>query len=94
MIDHKNRNIFDNRRCNLRIADKRINAINSKIRENNKSGVIGVFWRKDRNCWTARIKNDKGKYLFLGNFKNKNDAIITRKEAEIKYGYNKIRYEG
>lgn len=91
IVDHINRNTLDNRRENLRIADSRINAINSKIRNNNTSEIVGVSWRKDRNCWCSRIKVDK-KYLYLGSFSLKEEAIEARKVAELLYYYG-IKYE-
>lgn len=83
-IDHRNRNRLDNRRENLRIATKIINARNTKIRSDNKSGTVGVWYNKFRNKWSSYITVDKNR-IILGRFKNKQDAIKVRKEAELKY---------
>jgi hypothetical protein len=83
-IDHKNRHKYDNRRNNLRVASNSQNGMNTKIRTDNKSGVTGVGWHKGNNCWRARITIDQ-KQMLLGWFDDFEDAVKTRKEAEIKY---------
>ena len=50
----------------------------------NKSGVVGVSWNKKRNNWKASLIFN-GKENYLGNFKNKDDAIKARLLAEVKY---------
>lgn len=82
--DHKNRNPLDNRKENLRKATAQENAINRTKQKNNTSGFTGVFWHKQSNKWRARIKVN-GKEIHIGSFVNKNDAIIARLKAEMKY---------
>lgn len=83
LCDHINRNGLDNRKTNLRISNKSQNAVNSKLNSLNTSGNRGVSYDKYRSKWVVRLRHN-GKYLFLGRFENKNDAInkynITRKE--------------
>jgi hypothetical protein len=50
---------------------------------NNSSGVTGVSLLNNGN-WMVRIKGN-----YIGVFKNKNDAIIARKDAEVKYDYKR-----
>lgn len=50
---------------------------------NNTSGYPGVNWDKINERWVARICVD-GKRKCLGYFKNKDDAIAARKNAEKK----------
>lgn len=83
MIDHINRNKKDNRRSNLRLVNKKQNALNSKIQSNNTSGVRGVSFCK-HGKWEAYIKVD-GRKIYLGVYTEKDDAIRTRLLAEIKY---------
>lgn len=82
--DHINRDTLDNRKNNLRIADKSLNAINVGIRTSNTSGVTGVSWNKNANLWRVYI-NYQGKRIELGYRKNFKDAVILRLNAENKY---------
>ena len=54
-----------------------------KPQKNNKSGKTGVCWDKDLQKWRAYI-TFQGKRYKLGAYKNKEDAIQARKEAEEK----------
>lgn len=82
-IDHINRNTLDNRKCNLRVCTRFINMQNLST---NKSGYVGVWFDKSRKSYQVRI-NVNNKQINLGRFKDINDAIKARKEAELKY-YN------
>lgn len=50
---------------------------------NNK--FVGVMWSKREKKWISGITINT-KYITLGKFKEYNDAVNSRKEAEIKYG--------
>lgn len=76
-IDHKNNNPLDNREQNLRHATRSQNKMNQK-------NVKGYTWDKENNKWIAQIHFNK-KYYNLGRFKNKQDAILARLQAEQKY---------
>lgn len=84
VIDHKNHNLLDNRKSNLRIVTNSQNGMNKVIISNNTSGVTGVVWVKNRQQWRAEIKINM-KTIYLGLFDNINDAIAARKAAEEKY---------
>jgi len=83
-IDHINRDRLDNRKKNLRFATQQQNTCNSSIRKDNTSGVTGIRYREDRGKWTACI-NYKGVTYRLGHFSRKEDAVIARKEAEVRF---------
>lgn len=82
--DHHDRNTFNNRKYNLWKATAQENAQNATKRNDNKSGFIGVHWHKKQQRWHAYIRND-GKRIHIGSFVNKEDAIIARLHAEVKY---------
>jgi hypothetical protein len=82
--DHKDRNTFNNRKSNLRLATATENAQNRSIYKNNTSGFTGVSWDKVSCKWKAQIQYHKKK-IALGLFDNKEDAIKTRLKAEAKY---------
>jgi len=71
--DHRDRNIFNNQKDNLRIATKNQNQWNKGIQANNTSGYKGVYWRSDRNKWRAEIKYYNSN-IHLGYYKNKKEA--------------------
>lgn len=84
ITDHINGDKLDNRRSNLRNANKSLNAANSKIRSDNTSGHRGVRWEKDRNKWVAVIYH-QNKKIHLGRFDKLADAVRTynQKAQEI-----------
>ena len=84
-IDHINRDKLDNRKENLRFVTRRQNMLNTGIPINNTSGTKGIYLDKRTNKWDARITIHK-KPLFLGSFKDKENAIKTRQNAEIIFG--------
>jgi hypothetical protein len=84
-IDHINGNRADNRLCNLRDTDSATNGKNQRLGVNNKSGVNGVHF--DRNRWVARIKV-AGKVKHLGRFENFEDAVAARREADRRFGFH------
>ena len=90
-IDHINHDTSDNRKENLRIVNAMQNACNKRIQTNNKSGVKGVSWNKDKNKWQAKAMQNY-KNIHLGYFNNFEDAKKAREEWEIKnqeeYRYN------
>lgn len=83
VIDHKNRIRIDNRIENLRECSFSENNFNTAKR-NNRSGKVGVFFRKDIDKWQAYIHFD-GKKKSQGCFSTFKDAVEARREAEIKY---------
>lgn len=60
------------------------NALTRKIRSDNKSGVKGVSYDKQRNQWKVEITLNK-KIKFIGRFDSLEDAKEARKSAESIY---------
>jgi len=87
IIDHINHNRTDNRINNLRNVSIKENLKNKAKGKNNKSGQVGVCWRKSTNRWRAYIKVDK-KCIELGSFVSFSDAVNARKNAEVLYGFH------
>lgn len=91
-VDHKTHpprreHKIDNRKSNLILVDRSKNIMNRSLAVNNTSGCPGVHWSKDRKKWIVQIQ-----HKHIGCFKNFEDAVQARKEAEIKY-YGKHRYD-
>lgn len=53
--------------------------------KSNSSGIVGVYFHKANKRWIARIQGPGGGSVFLGQFLNKEDAGVARKNAEQKY---------
>jgi hypothetical protein len=86
-IDHINGNGIDNRLDNLRPVTSSENSQNQKMRDNNKSGVMGVYWYNKSKKWLARIRVNT-KEIHLGVYKDLELAALVRAEAEVKYGFH------
>lgn len=82
LIDHIDRNALNNRKSNLRIADKSKNAMNTINRSDNTSGMKGVSWSKEKKKWHVYITINQ-KREFLGYYNDIKDAIIIRIKKEL-----------
>ena len=80
MIDHRNRNGLDCRRKNLRLAGRSSNAANSIAKQNNKSGIKGVYWHSEKHKWQSTI-TVKRRTQHLGYFSNKKMAAQAYADA-------------
>ena len=84
-IDHIDGNKANNIIENLRLATHSQNKANNKrAQRNSKSNILGVSWCKITNKWKAQIKKNN-KSINLGCFVNQEDAVATRKAAELQY---------
>ena len=84
LVDHVDRNPFNNKKDNLRSATTQQNATNKSIMSTNKSGFIGVRWNNEINKWTVNICVDY-KSRYIGSFNYITDAVIARLKAELQY---------
>lgn len=91
IIDHKNQNRLDNRKDNLRIANKQKNGINRPCNANNKLGVKGVNLQSNGKKYTARIMVN-GKNIHLGSFNTIEEAKKARQDKE-KEIFGEFAYE-
>ena len=82
-VDHINGKRSDNNILNLRNATREGNAQNKRIQKNNKSGVKGVYWRKDQNVWAVAIKAN-GVVYRLGHYKDFDQACLVSNENRVK----------
>jgi len=71
--DHINGDGLDNRKSNLRIADRFQNTQNALIRKDSVSGFKGVNFSKRSNKWRAYIQYKK-KNSHIGFFETKEEA--------------------
>ena len=84
-VDHIDGDRLNNRIENLRLATHTENARNRQnLSKRNSSGSTGVCWHIRARKWFARIKVN-GRYIHLGLFTNKQDAIAARRIAEAKH---------
>lgn len=86
--DHRNGNVLDNRRCNLRVCTNAENLRNSKPRKvyngrRTSSQYKGVFYRKDTNEWEVAICVDSVQ-ISIGSFKKEIEAAKAYNREAIK----------
>jgi hypothetical protein len=80
VVDHVNRNPFDNRIENLRLTTTAVNNRNQNKSINCKSGVTGVYKyiSKGRTLWVARWSvngKDQEKHFLVGNRRTDQEAF-------------------
>ncbi|PWJ88410.1 AP2 domain-containing protein [Mesorhizobium loti] len=80
LVDHRDNDGLNNRRSNLRRANKSLNGANSGLSRRNKSGIKGVVWDASRGKWKADI-TVFGKTHSLGRYVEKEDAAKAYAEA-------------
>lgn len=86
-IDHINHNRADNRFCNLRNVNQRINSMNRSMCKRNKSGVNGVNWYPNYGKWAARLGLNFGR-KFVGYFDDIESAKAAIEKAKADLGYH------
>lgn len=83
-IDHINGVMDDNRWCNLRLATRSQNEMNTVLSSANTSGIKGVSWDKRNKKWCATIVINR-KTVWLGRHSSIESAkaVIERARAHI-----------
>lgn len=84
MIDHIDRNGLNNRSANLRVCDKKSNAINAGKHVDNTSGHKNVYWNKQKQKWEVKIRR-YGKTIHGGLFESKEEAHTRAIELRNEY---------
>ena len=82
-VDHIDGNPLNNCKSNLRICTIQQNCFNRKVGKATATGIVGVQ-KKNKSEYNAYITFNK-KRINLGDFKNLDEAVKARKEAEQKY---------
>jgi hypothetical protein len=82
-IDHIDGNRSNNRISNLRLVtvSQNMQNLQKAKRHNLHSGVLGVHWHGQGQCWRVRIKVN-GRYHHIGLFKTIEEAQCARIAAE------------
>lgn len=84
-IDHENRNRFDNRIVNLRIADSTTNSYNTKkLNQNATSKYKGVVYRQNRRRYESSIQVN-GDWIYLGTFLTELEAVKVYDQAAERF---------
>jgi HNH endonuclease len=86
-IDHIDHNNGNDSIDNLRDVSELSNNRNKSRDRRNKSGVTGVRWRPKSRLWEVVIGGNP-KQIYLGSFKDFDQAVLVRKAAEIRLGYH------
>lgn len=78
LIDHIDGDGLNNRIGNLRIVNPQESQRNRPIQINNTSGTPGVTYNKKYKTWQVTLCKS-----YLGSYKNLEDAVNARKQAEL-----------
>lgn len=85
LVDHKNHDMSDNRKENLRVCTRAQNNQNRVVHKNSKSQIKGLHLR-DNGKWRTRIRFNR-KLINIGTFDTKEQAIMEyNKKANELFG--------
>ncbi len=83
-VDHADCNGLNNKIENLRAADARSNALNTKLRSSNTSTGKNVYWNKQRSKWMVQtIVNGKQKYFGMYDDLELADLVATEVRSKF-----------
>ena len=83
MIDHKNRDSYDNRWLNLQASDNETNQWNRVAPKNSTTGVKGVSWCERMGKYKSAIRIS-GSYHHLGYHATKGLAALAHAKASVR----------
>ena len=84
IVDHQDGDKLNNRFPNLRLTTQVVNSRNKRMRSDNTSGYVGVYWDKRNSKWKAQIKID-GKLKTIGYYDSPEEANQARLEYVGKF---------
>jgi len=84
ILDHRDGNTLNNQKSNLRVCTASQNAMNRKLRSDNKTAYKGVTIRKETGRFRVSISVDKRR-INLGTFDTAEAAYAVYCEAAVKY---------
>lgn len=91
-IDHINGDRSDNRIFNLRLATRKENAENAKLRSTNTSGHRGVTWCNSKKKWQVEVTHNYETH-YIGAFNDINEAASAAKAArDLMFTHHKTSY--
>ena len=88
VVRHKNKDLFDNRKCNLEICSRAQLARFNQTPKNNKTGYKGIQKSRQLNDGSYHYKAliyVNGRTKYIGTYKTFEEACAARLEAEKKY---------
>jgi hypothetical protein len=92
-VDHIDGNKTNNKIENLRPTTKSQNAMNQKVRADNKTGTKGVMWHKRDKKWFVQLRVNLKRYSF-GYYDDKELAELVAIEAANKFHKEFSAYKG
>jgi hypothetical protein len=86
-VDHIDGDRKNNKWANLRSVPRAVNGRNLTRAKDNTSGTTGVRYVARDATWQAYIMRGRT-FINLGSYKNIEDAVRARKQAEKEYGFH------
>ena len=88
-VDHIDGNRTNNSISNLRLVSRHINMKNKKIYDNNKTGMVGVYFNRKLQKWQGGVTHN-GKKIHCGVFIDKQDCYnaVEAKRKELGFHAN------
>jgi len=87
LVDHKNQDGLDNRRCNIRLVTHLQNNCNKRSYQKVSSKFKGVYWNKTKQKWSSQITPPGQRTKHVGHFKSEIEAAKAYNEkAKIYHG--------
>ena len=86
-VDHINCVKDDNRLCNLRDVESKVNDLGRAKYRTNSSGVTGIAWLQASKKWKVTV-GFRGKKYYLGLYRDLEEAIQVREQANKELGFS------